>query len=89
MRTVMSENDILDSILLALADAYETHRNRAVLVEAQTPGEWEPLRAFLAQQSADGLMTYWGTGKPTWNVAFTDKGYSTYSTRITAKRALP
>lgn len=84
----MSDNALLDDMLLALADAYETQRNRAVLVEALSAEEWEALRAFLAQHLAEGLMVYWGTGRPTWNVAFTDKGYSTNSPRIRAKRAL-
>jgi hypothetical protein len=84
----MPDNTPLDDMLLPLADAYEVRRNRAVLVEVRSVEEWEPLREFLAQQFADGLMTYWGTGRPTWNVAFTDKGYSTYLPRIRATRAL-
>jgi hypothetical protein len=84
----MPDNKLLDEMLLSLADAYESQKNRIVTVEPRSPEEWETLRDFLPRQAAGGLIAYIGTGKPSWAVALTTKGYTTYSPRITAKRAL-
>jgi hypothetical protein len=86
---VMSDNDLLDSVLLSLADEFETHRpNSAGIAIEPLPGEWEALRELLARQFADGLMLHTGTGKPSWFVKFTQKGYTTHRPRIEALRTL-
>lgn len=85
----MSENEPLDSMLLPLADAFEAHKPNLAGVEVKPlPGEWEPLREFLAQRFAEGLMVYSGTGKESWCVQLTQKGYTAYLPRIKAKRIL-
>jgi hypothetical protein len=85
----MSGNELLDSMLLSLADEFEAHRpNSAGIAVEPLPGEWEALRGFLARQFADGAMLYNGTGKPSWFIKLTQKGYITYRPRIEALRAL-
>ena len=85
----MSDNELLDSILLSLGDEFEAHRpNSAGIAVEPLPGEWEALREFLARQFAAGLMLYSGTGKPSWFVKLTQKGYMTHLPRIDALRAL-
>ena len=82
-------NDLLDSMLLSLADEFEAHKpNSAGIAVEPLPGEWEALREFLAHQFAEGLMLYTGSGKPSWSVKLTPKGYATYMPRIRANRAL-
>jgi hypothetical protein len=82
----MPDNELLDSVLLSLADAFEANKGHAVLVSPSSQEEWEPLREFLAGQSAEGLMRY--GGKESWSCALTPKGYATYRPRIEALRAL-
>ena len=83
----MSDSKLLDSVLLPLADAFEARKNHRVLVNPSSQEEWEPLRAFFADQFAKGLMDYNGT-KPPWGCALTPKGYATYQPKIQALRAL-
>jgi hypothetical protein len=54
----MSDNELLDSMFLSLADAFEANKGHAVLVRPSSQEEWEPLREFFARQSAEGLMRY-------------------------------
>lgn len=83
----MSDNELLDPILLSLADELEAHKpNSAGIAVEPLPGEWEVLREVLVRQFADGLMLYTGTGKPSWFVKLTPKGYATYLPRIKALR---
>ena len=85
----MTGNELLDPILLALADEFESHKTNSAGVEVKPlPGEWEVLREFLARQYAEGLMLYNGTGKVSWSVKLTTKGYTTYLPRIQAQRVL-
>lgn len=83
----MSSNHLLDPILPSLGDYFEAHKPNSAGIEIKPlPGEWEALRELLAHQFADGLMFYAGTGKPSWIVKLTPKGYSTYLPRIKALR---
>jgi hypothetical protein len=85
----MSDDRLLDPILRSLADDFEAHKpNSAGIVIEPLAGEWEPLRELLARLFADGLLHYAGTGKPSWFVKLTAKGYTMYLTRIQALRAL-
>lgn len=84
----MSDNELLDGMLPSLMDAHKTRRNRAIDIVVRSPEEWEPLRDLFARLSAEGLMTCTGTGRPSWAVALTDKGYTKYLPRITAMKAL-
>jgi hypothetical protein len=82
----MSDNDLLDPILLSLADNFEAGKGRRIVVSASSPEEWERLREFLAHQLAEGLMLY--TGRESWNCKLTPKGYAKYLPRIRALRVL-
>jgi|HubBroStandDraft_6_1064221.scaffolds.fasta_scaffold626862_2 hypothetical protein len=85
----MSDNELLDPVLLSLADDFEAHRPNSAGREIKPePGEWEALRELLARQFADGLMLYSGHGKPSWLVKLTQKGYTAHRPRIEALRAL-
>jgi hypothetical protein len=85
----MSDNELLDSMLLSLADEFEAHKGNSAGREIKPkPGEWEALRALLARQFADGFMLYSGQGSPSWAVKLTQKGYTEHLPRIEALRAL-
>jgi hypothetical protein len=81
----MSNNELLDSILIPLAELFEMRqRLRKLPVSPSSPEEWEPLRDLLAHQFAEGLMLYSGTRS--WNCELTPKGYATHLPRIRALR---
>jgi hypothetical protein len=85
----MSDQEILNHILLSLADDFEAHRpNSAGIAIQPLPGEWEALRGFFARQFAEGLMLYTGSGQPSWAVKLTPAGYATYQPKVEAMRAL-
>ena len=85
----MSDEELLDPILLSLADEFEAHKpNSGGVIVQPVNGEWEALREFLARQYAEGLMLHSGTGKPSWSVKLTAKGYTKYLPLINAKRKL-
>jgi hypothetical protein len=82
---VQPATDLLDPVLLALADLFENPKTRARLVEIKPSSEAEtlPLRQFLAQQVADGLMDARGE-----SYRLSPKGYTTYLQRIRYLRGL-
>ena len=63
-------DELLDSILVPLADLFESRKRRKLPVSPSSPEEWEPLRNLLAEQFAKGLMIYGGT--TSWNCIRTD-----------------
>jgi len=73
--------DLLDSMLLPLAELFEEPKTRARFVEIKPSSEEEKvsLREFLTQQVADGLMQE-GIGGGSYHL--TPKGYKTYLPRI-------
>jgi hypothetical protein len=80
--------DLLDPVLLGLAKLFEEPKTRARFVEIKPSSEEEkvPLREFLTQQVADGLMEESSGGG---NYRLTPKGYTTYLPRIRHLRGLP
>ncbi len=79
----MSKKQLLDPVLLSLADQFEANKGRFVIIKPSSVEEWEPLREFLALQVAEGLMNAFGTD----SFRLTPKGYATYLPRIRALRA--
>jgi len=78
----MSETEFLDSVLLPLADAFESNRLRIVPIEPASVEEFEPLRTFLATKCAEGLfVNFKGAG-----YCLTPKGYLDLGPRIVALR---
>jgi len=83
----MSDTELLNPILLPLADNFEARGNGAY-VEPSSLEEWEPLRAFLARLYAEGLISFQVLGRKMFGCQLTQKGYTTYLPMITALRAL-
>jgi hypothetical protein len=83
----MIDNEILDRLLLSLADLFESQvNNRVVTFEHSTPEEFEPVRESKATLIAEGsAVNFQGTG----GLRFTPAGYTKYKDRIAALRALP
>jgi hypothetical protein len=69
--------DLLDPVLLPLADLFESDKGYFAVIQALSKDEEVPLREFLAQQVADGLMQ-----EARGAYRLTAKGYTTYLPRI-------
>jgi hypothetical protein len=82
----MIDNEILDSLLLSLADLFESQsNNRVVTFEHSTPEEFEPVRECKATLIAEAsAVNFQGTG----GLRFTPAGYAKYKDRVAALRAL-
>lgn len=82
----MQDGEILDALLLSLADLFESQvSNRCVTFEASSPEEFEPVRECKATLIAEGSVTnYLGSG----GLRFTPTGYTKYKDRVTALRVL-
>jgi hypothetical protein len=83
----VSDDKILDGLLLSLADLFESQvNNRVVTFEHSSPAEFEPVRECKASLIAEGAaVNFQGTG----GLRFTPAGYAKYRDRITALRTLP
>jgi hypothetical protein len=82
----MTDNKILDGLLLSLADLFESQiNNRVVIFEHSTPAEFEPVREYKARLIAEGsAVNFQGTG----GLRFTSAGYAKYSYCSTRASAL-
>jgi hypothetical protein len=83
----MTQDEILGSILLPLADEFEAG-NRRGRVPAST--EYEPVRKCLATLMAEGSLTEFQIeSQKTGMYRLTNEGYRKYKPRIDALRMLP
>jgi hypothetical protein len=73
--------DLLNPVLLVLADIFESNKGYFAEVRPSSDEEKVPLREFLAQQVAEGLMERQGD-----SYRLTAKGYTTYLPQIRALR---
>jgi hypothetical protein len=81
----IDENQMLDEILLCLADEFEGGSRAGRTIEPKTAEEFEPLREMLAIQVAEGWLHYQNFGK--LNVyRLTNAGYAKHKPRIDALR---
>jgi hypothetical protein len=82
----MTKSEILDSILLPLADAFEAGKQAGCPITAANAEEYEPLRECLAEQIADGSLT---DPRRMKIYHLTKAGYLKHKPRIDALRSLP
>jgi hypothetical protein len=85
MKPAPTNQDILDSILLGLADEFEAGNGTGRLIEHDTacPEEFEPLRECLADLISEG----WLVQRAPFKVyALTPEGYRHFKPRIQALR---
>jgi hypothetical protein len=73
--------DLLDPTLIVLADIFESNKGYFAEIKPSSDEERIPLREFLAQQVAEGLME-----RQDDYYRLTPKGYTTYLPRIRAAR---
>jgi hypothetical protein len=76
-------NEILDAILLPLADLYESGKPRWQQIDPASPEEYEPLRECLAELRAEGSLRMPHANGP---FQLTAEGYQKYLPRIKALR---
>ena len=80
----MIHDEILDKILLPLADLYESGApNGCRTFEVTTAEEYEPFQETMAELRSEGSVSEYMKG-----YRFTDAGYRKYSGRINALRVL-
>jgi hypothetical protein len=81
----MKESEVLDSILLNLADVFEGgDSHRFATIEPSSVEEYEPLRECIAGMVAEGSLLNYMKGC----YRLTPAGYAKYKPRISALRAL-
>jgi hypothetical protein len=73
--------DLLNPVLLALADIFESNKGYFAEIKPSSDEERVPLREFLTQQVAEGLME-----RQADSYRLTPKGYTAYLPRIRALR---
>jgi hypothetical protein len=83
--TLMTKGELLKSILLPLADAYEGKKGPRTFT-ALSVEEHEPLRECIAELTAEGSVTD-PFGMKAYHL--TDAGYRKYQPSIVAWRTLP
>jgi hypothetical protein len=81
----MTQNHILDEILLGLADEFEAGNRHFRTYDPSSAEEYEPLRECLAALIAEGYLVDF---QKTRSYQLTSSGYARYKTRIDALRAL-
>ncbi len=81
----MTKSEILDSILLPLADAFEAGKGHGLPITPASAEEYEPLRECLAELIGEGSLI---DPKKMKVYHLTQAGYLTYRPRINALRAL-
>jgi hypothetical protein len=85
---ILDQHQMLDEILLCLADEFEGGSRVGRTIEPKTAEEFEPLREMLAVQVAEGWLHHQNFGK--LNVyRLTNAGYAKYKPRIDALRTFP
>jgi hypothetical protein len=85
---ILDQHQMLDEILLCLADEFEGGSHVGRTIEPKTAEEFEPLRELLAVQVAEGWLHHQSFGK--LNVyRLTNAGYAKYKPRIDALRTFP
>ena len=88
MQNILDQSEMLDEILLCLADEFEGGSRAGRTIEPKTAEEFEPLREMLAMQAAEGWLQHQNFG--TVNVyRLTNAGYAKHKPRIDALRTLP
>lgn len=81
----MTESEVLDNILLNLADSFESgNSQRYSTFEPSSVEEYEPLRECIAGMIAEGSLLNYMQGC----YRLTSAGYAKYKARISALRAL-
>jgi hypothetical protein len=81
----MTKTDMLDSILLPLADAFEEGKGHGLPITPASAEEYEPLRECIAELIAEGSLSDPRKMKVYY---LTQAGYLKYRPRINALRAL-
>lgn len=83
----LDQDQMLDEILLCLADEFEGGSRTGRIIEPKTAEEFEPLREMLAMQVAEGSLHHQSFGN--LNVyRLTNAGYAKHKPRIDALRTL-
>ncbi len=85
MKPTTTSDEVLDEILLGLADEFEAGNPHGRTFEPSCPEEFEPLRECLADMIADGWLTQ---RRPLRIYNLTRAGYRNFKPRIHALRAL-
>lgn len=74
----MFDTEVLDSILLPLADNYESGKTRVVTIDRPSVENFEPIRTTLAELCSEGYLCTWkGAG-----YCITPRGYLHFKARI-------
>ena len=85
---ILDQNQLLEEVLLCLADEFEGGSGVGRTIEPKTAEEFEPLREMLAMQVAEGWLHHQNFGK--LNVyRLTNSGYAKYKPHIDALRTFP
>jgi hypothetical protein len=85
----MTQDEILGSILLPLADEFEVGNGRGRAIDSASTA-YEPLRKCLAMLIAEGSVTeFMVAAQRTGMYRLTNEGYNKYKPRIEALRELP
>lgn len=85
MRPATTKDEVLDAILLGLADEFEAGNPHGRTYEPSSPEEFEPLRECLAEMISEGWLA---RRRPFKIYNLTPLGYRNLKTRIQALRAL-
>jgi hypothetical protein len=86
MQNILDQNQMLEEILLSLADEFEGGSRVGRTIEPKTAEEFEPLREMLAMQVAEGWLqreNFVNTYR------LTNAGYAKHKPRIDALRTFP
>jgi len=85
MRPTTTKDEVLDAILLGLADEFEAGNPHGRTYEPSSPEEFEPLRECLAEMISEGWLAQ---RRPFKIYNLTPLGYRNLKPRIQALRAL-
>ena len=84
---VKTRDEILDEMLLNLADGFESGNRTVRTFSVSSVEEYEPLRECFAWMVAEGFARSFPTPQ-CWMVSLTPEGYKHFKPRIDALRAL-
>ena len=85
MKPATTRDEVLDEILLGLADEFEAGNPHWRTLEPSCPEEFEPLRECSADMIAEGWLTQ---RRPFKTCNLTPAGYRNFRPRIQALRTL-
>ena len=85
MKPAITKDEVLDEILLGLADEFEAGNPHGRIFEPSCPEEFEPLRECLAGMISEGWLAQ---RRPFKIYDLTAVGYRNFKPRIQALRAL-